>query len=117
MAVQIIEHEGSPEYAVLPYAEYESLLELAEDIQDIKLADMAQHEENIPSEIVDKLLDGESKLKVWRKFRNFTQSELADKAHITQSMITMIEKGNRIGTTDTLGKIAKVLDIDIDDLT
>ncbi|WP_417539468.1 hypothetical protein [Marinobacter sp.] len=34
MSVQIIEREGKPEYAVLPYNDYLNLLELAEDVRD-----------------------------------------------------------------------------------
>ena len=34
MSAQIIEREGKPEYAVVPYNEYLELLALAEDAQD-----------------------------------------------------------------------------------
>ena len=35
MSAQIIEREGKPEYAVLPYDEYLKLVELAEDVRDL----------------------------------------------------------------------------------
>ena len=46
-----------------------------------------------------------------------TQMELAEKADVTQAMITMIENGKRTGTIDVLSRLAKILNIDIDDLT
>ena len=117
MAAQIIEKEGVPEYAVIPFAEYQQLLELAEDADDIAAAEAAKDEESIPSEIVYQLLDGENPLKVWRKFRGLTQAELAEKAGITQAMVTMIEKGKRTGTVEILRRLAKILNLDVDDLT
>ena len=41
MSVQIIEKSGKPEYAVIPYAEYQELLEMAQDARDIQDADVA----------------------------------------------------------------------------
>ncbi len=116
MAAQIIEKEGVPEYAVVPYKEYLQLLALAEDTEDIRQAEAAKNSEDIPASVVNALLDGENPLRVWRKFRKLTQAELAKKAGITQAMITMIESGKRTGTVDVLGKLAATLDVDVDDL-
>ena len=44
MSAQIIEREGKPEYAVLPYNEYMKLLELAEGVQDAADAREAMRE-------------------------------------------------------------------------
>lgn len=44
MSVQIIEKSGKPEYAVIPYAEYQELLEMAQDARDIQDADVAMAE-------------------------------------------------------------------------
>ena len=38
MSVQIIENEGKPEYAVLPYAEYLNLVARLEDKEDMATA-------------------------------------------------------------------------------
>ncbi len=116
MAVQILEKKGIPEYAVIPFDEYQRLLSLAEDAVDIALAYEAQNDENIPEKIANQLLDGVNPLKVWRQFRGMTQSELAEKAQITQAMITMIESGKRTGTLVVLSRLAHSLNIDVDDL-
>ncbi|HEB99119.1 MAG TPA: type II toxin-antitoxin system Phd/YefM family antitoxin, partial [Thiotrichales bacterium] len=39
--IQIIEKDGKPEYAVVPYEDYRRLLELAENAEDIRAGDEA----------------------------------------------------------------------------
>jgi DNA-binding XRE family transcriptional regulator len=122
MNVQVIEKEGRPEWAVLPYAEYQRLLERLEDLQDALDADrilarVARGEEElVPAEVVERLLNGEPPLRVWREHRGWTQQQLASAAGVTQSMVTMIETGRRKGQADTLKRLAAALRIDLDDL-
>ena len=122
MNVQVIEKEGRPEWAVLPYAEYQRLLERLEDLQDALDADriLARvargDDELVPAEVVERLLQGEPPLRVWREHRGWTQQQLASAAGVTQSMVTMIETGRRKGQADTLKRLAAALRIDLDDL-
>lgn len=51
-----------------------------------------------------------------RKLKGLTQAELADKVNIGQSFISKIEKGHLEPSIQTLGRIAKVLDVDIKEL-
>ena len=73
--IQLIERDGKPEWAVLPYEEYLKLLEQAEMLEDIPDYDLAKAElergedELIPSEVVYAILDGENPIKVWRDYR------------------------------------------------
>jgi transcriptional regulator with XRE-family HTH domain len=55
-------------------------------------------------------------LKVFRKSKNLTQLELAEKVGCSKIMISSIEQGVRTGTIELLKKIAEVLDCKIDDL-
>lgn len=60
--------------------------ELLEDVQDfdrIKKAIENGEEELIPAEVVNALLDGDNPIKVWREYRGFSQSQLAEKAGIS----------------------------------
>jgi hypothetical protein len=65
MSAQIIEREGKPEYAVLPYHEYVQLMELAESVRDARDAREAMREldcgedEAIPANIVGRLIAGD----------------------------------------------------------
>lgn len=72
MKAQIIERDGRPEWAVIPYADYQGLLERLEDAEDLRAYDRAKAEpsagddESIPAVVVDRLTAGESPLRVWR---------------------------------------------------
>lgn len=67
-------------------------------------------------EIVDRILDGENRVKVWREHRGLTSKALAEKAGIAQSFLPQIETWKRDGTVETLQKIAAALDLSLDDL-
>lgn len=73
-------------------------------------------EEIISAAVVDRLLAGEPPVRVWREHRGLTQTQLAEAAGVTQSMVAMIERGDRRGTVDTLTIIARALKVDLDDL-
>ncbi|MDZ7596030.1 MAG: helix-turn-helix transcriptional regulator [Thiobacillus sp.] len=122
MNVQTIVKNGKPEYVVLPWDEYQAMLEALEDRADAAaLAGFSERlargeEETLPAVMVERLLGGESPVRVWREHRGFTQAQLGEAAGVAQSMVAMIESGDRRGTMDTLASIARVLKIDLDDL-
>lgn len=121
MNVQIIEKDGKPEWAVIPYEQYIHLVEDAEMLQDIRDYDAAklaikQGEELVPSSVAYAILDGENPIKVWREFRQLTQKQLAEKAGISKSYLSQIESGRRKGTADILQAIAAVLGLTLDDI-
>ncbi len=123
MSVQIIEKSGKPEYAVIPYAEYQELLEMAQDARDIQDADAALaalstgEDEAIPGLIATRLLLGdEHPLKIWREYRGYTQESLGKVAGIGKSYVSQIEAGSKTASTKVLKALAKALRVDIDDL-
>ena len=121
MNVQVIARDGNPEWAVIPYGEYQELLTSAEMLQDIQDYDLAMQriadgEELIPSEITYAILDGANPVRVWREYRGLTQQALADQAEISTSYLSQIESGKRTGTAAVLSRLAAALNLDIDDL-
>jgi DNA-binding XRE family transcriptional regulator len=121
MTVQIINKDGRPEWAVLPYDEYVRLKEEAEMMQDIADYDAAlealeEGEELIPSDVMFAILDGENPIRVWRHYRELTQQELADRTGISKPYLSQIETGKRTGTAEVLAAIANALGVMIDDL-
>lgn len=120
--VQVIERDGKPEWAVLPYDVYVRLAEEAEMLQDIRDYDSVKtaieqgKEELIPSEVTFALLDGENPIKVWREYRGLTQQQLAEQAGISTPYLSQIETSKRTGTTEVLLVIAKVLKLTLDDI-
>ena len=76
MTAQIVEIAGE-KMAMLPLADYQRLLEIAEDQADIAAAERAEQrrlagEEYVPFELVNAIIDGENALRAWRKYRGFT---------------------------------------------
>ncbi|MCB0191817.1 MAG: helix-turn-helix transcriptional regulator [Anaerolineae bacterium] len=122
MNVQIIEKNGRPEWAVIPYEEYERLVAEAEMLQGIQAFDEAKSalangdEELIPSEVTYALLDGKNPLRVWREYRGLTQQQVADAAQISKPYLSQLESGQRNGTTEVLAAIAKALNVSLDDV-
>jgi len=120
--VQFIERDGKPEYAVVPIDTYRDLLEKAEMLEEIRDFDEAVRElengedELIPGELVDRLLDGEPPVRVWREHRGLTQAQLAARAGVTQGAVAQIESGARQGSVELLRKLAAALNVDLDDL-
>ncbi len=120
--IQLIERDGKPEWAVLPYDEYLELLEQAEELAAIRDFDAPKAElengqdELIPSEVVNAILDGENPIKVWREFRGLTQGQLADAAGISKPYLSQIETGKRKGSTDILSVLAKALNVTLEEV-
>jgi len=123
MKAQIIEKNGRPEFAVIPYEDYRHFLELLEDEADAQVvaefheAYTAGREFMVPDEIMRRELAGESPIKLWREHRDLTQQELATRAGISKPYLSQIETGKRQGTVETLSAIARSLDVPIDLLT
>jgi DNA-binding XRE family transcriptional regulator len=118
--IQIIERNGKPEWAILPYEEYLKLIEqaeLLEDIYDFDRINAAMErgkEELIPAEVVNAILDGKNPIKVWREYRSLTQQQLADMVRISKPYLSQLETGKRTGTTDVLASIAKALNVSLE---
>ena len=56
------------------------------------------------------------KIREARKNKGLTQEELADVLHVSLMSIRRYESGMRIPPADVLGRIAKTLDVDVDNL-
>lgn len=116
MNVQIIQKDGKPEWAVLPYENYLSLMEHAEMLQDVRDYDAAKHalrlgEEPIPSEITFAILDGENPIKVWREYRGFAQQQLAEASGLNSERLAEIESGQLQPTAEEACALAKALNL------
>jgi DNA-binding XRE family transcriptional regulator len=121
MSVQVIERDGKPEWAVIPYEEYERLAEEVEMLRDVRAYDeakqaIAEGEELVPSEVIYAILDGVNPVRVWREHRGLTQHQLAEVAGISVPYLSQIESGKRQGSTAVLAAIAKGLGLSLDDI-
>jgi DNA-binding XRE family transcriptional regulator/PHD/YefM family antitoxin component YafN of YafNO toxin-antitoxin module len=118
----IITTPNGDRMAVVPLAEYERLVEAAEDLEDVRTYDdtvrrlASGEDELVPAEIVNRLLDGENALRVWREYRGLTLKQLAEQAGVSAPFVSQIESSQREGSIETMRKIAAALNISLDDL-
>jgi len=87
-------------------------------LDDIRAYDAAKsrNEEMFPSRVVDRLLDGESAIRVFREYRGLTQEQLAKSAKIARPYLAEIESGRKEGSVSVLKAIAAALKLGLDDI-
>jgi hypothetical protein len=120
-APQIIRTPSGEELVVLPRAEYEALLNRADDedandvaIYDARKAELAAGGVVLPPEVSAAILRGESRLKAIRNWRGETQLRLNFKTGIGQGYLSDLESGRRTGTPETIAKLAQALDVPVE---
>jgi DNA-binding XRE family transcriptional regulator len=122
MGIQTLMTPNGERLVVMPEEEYERLVDAADEaaalaaVREFESRLAAGEEEFLPSELVDRILDGENKVLAWREYRGMSARELAGKAGITQAYLSQIETGKRDGTVSTIKKIAEALKVTIDEL-
>ena len=118
MNAQIIEKNGKPEWAIIPYGEFIKIQEILEDAEDIK--DIAENlkaiEENreivVPGEVTFAIVDGIHPIRAWREYKDMRINALAKRVGISGSYLSQIENGKRNPTIETLKAIANSLNIE-----
>lgn len=110
------------EMVTITRAEYDRLREAAEELADLAAYDRAKaalaagEDELIPAAYVDRLLDGEHPLRVWRDYRGLTQAALAEASGVNRVYIAEIEGRKKPGSVKALRALAAALRVDLDDL-
>lgn len=111
------------EMVTIPREEYDRLRAAAEDLADLQTYDRAKaalaagEDELISAEYVNRLLNGENALRVYRDLRGMTQAALAEEAGVNRVMVAEIETGRKQGSIATLRALAGALSVRLDDLT
>jgi DNA-binding Xre family transcriptional regulator len=105
---------GDADLVVLRPADLDELLE---DAAATAAFHNTRNQETVPAEVVDRLVAGESPVKVWREHRGLSQRALAERAALNFAYLSQIETGARKGPIGTMKKLAEALDVDLGDLT
>jgi len=93
--VQIIEQDGEPAFAVIPYDVYLKLF---------------PEEATIPHEVVGLVIKKDMNLiKAWRTHLGLTQADVAKAAKISQAALSQMEKSENKLRTATLKKLARAM--------
>lgn len=103
---------------VLALSEFEDLTRRAEDAEDRRaiLAAEAGHGTFLPAELVDRMIVGESPVRVFRDHRGMTVTALAERAGISKGYLSMVENGRKDGSLSLFRNLAEILEVEIDDL-
>lgn len=118
-AAQIIRDDhGQPVFAVLPIAEYQRLIDLADEAAGRRAFDTyrANPPETFPADVADQLVKGEHPVRVLRGYRGLTLAQLADQAGLTQACLAEIEAGGQ-GDMAAITRIAAALRVAPDLIT
>ncbi len=100
----------------IPRGEYEALVAAQEELEDILAYDRGIADEHLPAAFVERMLAGESPVRLWREHRGLTQQALADSAGLHRVNLAKIESGARGASVASMAKLAKALGVTVDDL-
>ena len=116
MRIETFTRKGK-EFAVIPVAVLQKLMEDAEMLADVKAYDAAKarleegSDELIPLEITERRLRGEPALRIWREHRKLTQEQLAQKSKVSRALIAAIETKRKAGSVSTWKRLGAALDV------
>jgi ribosome-binding protein aMBF1 (putative translation factor) len=115
--ISYIEDSHGKKAVIMSLESYQEIQEKLEEFEDINsyLAFKEKGGETFPVELVDALINSqESKIRIIRRYRGYSLSELAAKAEITESYLSQIENGKRTGTIELYKQLSNILNIEID---
>jgi len=111
--IQKLTIEGK-NYVLLSEGDYEDMIDTLE--ANAIMARIKAGEETWPHELVVELMQTDSRVRTYRKYRGLSMTELAQAAGISQPYLSDIENGKKAGSVDVLKRIAASLRVDLDDL-
>ncbi len=107
---QIIEQDGKPVFAVIPFDQFLKLQKAADEY----FAD--ESDVTIPHEVVKANVNGDTMIKAWREYLRMTQEELAAKAGMSQPAIAKLERPGSNPRRTTLKKLADAMELAVEQL-
>jgi DNA-binding Xre family transcriptional regulator len=119
---QIIVSPSGERMVVLPESEFERLRDAAEALSDVAAYDDAKRalaageEELLPAAMVERLLGGESPIRVWREHRRMSLLDLAKRTGLSQGYLSQLETRKKTGSLKSLRVIAASLGIHLEDV-
>jgi mRNA interferase RelE/StbE len=106
----------SADTVTLTRAEYEALLRRVEDAEDRAALARSGQGVYLPAELADRLIAGESPIRIFRELRGLTLEELAERSGVKLGLLHRLDTGEGIPSLPTLRRLARALGVDLDDL-
>ncbi len=110
---EIVSEDDPAEFVMMTVDDYDEALE---DAAAAAACARTRGEESLPIELVDRLLAGESPIRIWREHRKMTLAGLAGNTGIAKGHLSQLENGERNGTIETIKKLAAALNVDLEDI-
>jgi len=108
--VQILETDGQPAFAVVPFKQYQQMCKKIEEHE------LVLEPDEIPHEVMSMTLSKDySPAKAWRVYLRKTQKEAAKTLEITQSALSQIENSENL-KPETIKKLAITYSISTEQL-
>lgn len=85
-----------------------------DDLKHAARGRSTDEDESYPADLVKRIIDGESPVRVFREYRDLSQSALAEASGVNRVQIADIEAGRKTGSVTTLRKLAAALGVDLD---
>ena len=106
------------EIITIPVEHYQRLVLASQDLEDLQAVEayFSKPCDGLASVYVKRMIDGESLLKLWRESRGHSQVQLAALSGVNRVQIGDIEDRGKVGSVETLKKLADVLNLRVDDL-
>ena len=108
--------KGPEDVVVVPRARFDEIEELLEDRAAEAAYRRTRDEESFPAEVANRLMDGESPVRVFRQYRGLKAAALAEQIGKSRSYLSEIEAGKKPGSVAVLRQIADALKVDLDNL-
>jgi ribosome-binding protein aMBF1 (putative translation factor) len=84
-------------------------------VNKVKADIAAGRDELVPADVANRLVKGDSPVRVWREHRSMSVRDLATAAGLSAPYISEIETGKKKGSNSTMKKIANALKVDLDE--
>jgi DNA-binding Xre family transcriptional regulator len=115
MNVSYVKTPGGEELAILPRAEFEDMIAGATHAKAI--ADYRSgRDPGLSASEMRELLGAATPLAFWRRKRRLSQAALAQAVGLTQNYLSDLETGKREGRPAHWLKVARALDVSLEDL-
>jgi hypothetical protein len=109
---------GGDDIVVLSRRDYEALLARAGDLEaenivTSRILAETKAQAALPVDVVDRIIDGENRVKVLMDHRNLTQAELARLSGLSQPFISKVIRGE-VGLRHSKAAVANALNVSVD---
>ncbi|MSO92547.1 MAG: XRE family transcriptional regulator [Rhodospirillales bacterium] len=101
-------------------SQFKALAERVEDLEDVLFLSRAEASSDerkyLPVKMVERMVAGESRIRIWRENRGMTAKMLAEAAGVDPAYLSEIETGKKPGSVKALQSVAKALRVSLDDV-